>query len=152
MKCHEVVVDGSFEIRMEIVMANAFVVQRLEMLLLYRDFSFWRLPPASAFNFHSSILFKFFSCSLSHPNPIHSLLVARFSKYHHCCFTIYLYLRHHRTSNIVFCLLRCRVVSFFLHTKKGWTNYSAIIFYYFRFAISRLNGQFPRGRASFLGK
>lgn len=97
------------------------------IVILHSD-DYLRPPPSTS-------IVQFFSKKnpLSHSDPIHSLLVARFSKYHHCCFTIYLYLRHHRTSNIVFYLLGCRVF-FFLHTKKGWTNYSAIIFYYFALA------------------
>lgn len=104
-----------------------------------RDGNRIRRPPNRRFcfivilhsDFHSSILFKTFS--LSHSDPIHSLLVARFSKYHHCCFTIYLYLRHHRASNIVFYLLGCRVLFFCAH-KKGMNELYSDFFYYIALA------------------
>lgn len=115
---------------------HSLPTERLEMFFALSWF--FILTTASAFDCYSSIIFKFFHYLIPIRAILRCWLRLRFSSYriHHCCFTIYLYLRHHRTSNIESFLLVALSLLFFspfanTHSqKKGWTNYSPIILYF----------------------
>lgn len=117
MKCH-VAVDSSFRALSGWSCWQPLLLFRTNESMLhdfYRDFSF------SAFGRRLLLKFNYiqiFPLSHSDPSPFYAFFARIFPSSslnaEHCCFTIYLYLRHHRTSNIVFTWFAVVSCAFFL--------------------------------------